>query len=245
MDDFSQAGTLPAQELLAWALDRYKDRFSIVTSFQAEGMILVDMAVRVNPNVRIQTIDTGRMPEETYQVIDAVRERYRVAIEIIYPDHGELERMTALHGINLFYREPVFRRLCCHIRKVRPLDRALRSVDAWATGLRAEQSEERAGTEKLARSGARVKLAPLADWTAANVEEYIAAHDLIRHPLTAKGFTSIGCAPCTRASQPGEPERAGRWWWEEGMSKECGLHVTPEGAVKRALDVLLDDIISN
>lgn len=245
MDDFSRAGALPAQELMAWAIDRYKDRFSIVTSFQAEGMILVDMAVRVNPNVRIQTIDTGRMPEETYQVMDAVRERYRVAIETIYPDHRELEKMTALHGINLFYREPVFRRLCCHIRKVRPLDRALGNVDAWATGLRAGQSEERAGVEKVAESAGRVKLAPLADWTAAQVEDYLTAHDIIRHPLAAKGFRSIGCAPCTRAIQPGEPERAGRWWWEEGMSKECGLHATPQGTVKRALDVLLDDIISN
>ncbi len=103
MDDFTRAGALPAQELVAWALDRYKDRFSIMTSFQTEGMILVDMAVRVNPNVRIQTIDTGRMPEETYQLMDAVRERYRVAIEIIYPDHRELERMTALHGINPYH----------------------------------------------------------------------------------------------------------------------------------------------
>lgn len=230
---------------MAWALDRYQDRFSIMTSFQAEGMILIDMAVRIRPNVRIQTIDTGRMPEETYQVMDAVRERYRVAIEILYPDHRELERMTVRHGINLFYREPVFRRLCCHVRKVRPLDRALQQLDAWATGLRAGQSEERAGVEKLDQSGGRVKLAPLADWTAAQVEEYFITHDLIRHPLAAKGYRSIGCAPCTRAIQPGEPERAGRWWWEEGMSKECGLHVTPEGTVKRALDVLLEDIISN
>jgi phosphoadenylyl-sulfate reductase (thioredoxin) len=245
MDNLEAPAALPAQDLMAWAIERYGDRFSVVTSFQAEGMILIDMAVRVDPKVRIQTIDTGRLPEETYQLMDAVRERYRVGIEIVYPDNRELERMTMLHGVNLFYREPLFRRLCCHVRKVRPLDRALRGIDAWATGLRTEQSEERASVAKVAQSAGRLKLSPLADWTLSEVEGYMSANGLLRHPLAAKGYRSIGCAPCTRAVQPGESDRAGRWWWEEGMSKECGLHAAPSGTLRRSLDVLLDDILSN
>ncbi len=225
-------------------MGEYGDRFAIVTSFQAEGMVLLDMAARANPGVRVLTLDTGRLPEETHELMDRVRERYRIGIEIFAPDHREVERMTSLHGTNLFRREPVFRKLCCQIRKVRPLDRGLQGVSAWATGLRREQSEERAGIAKVEQSSGRLKLSPLADWTAAQVEEYVAANDLPRHALAARGYRSIGCAPCTRAIQPGEPERAGRWWWEEGMSKECGLHAAPGGAMKRAVDALLGDILN-
>jgi len=208
-------------------------------------MVILDMAVKADPNVRIITVDTGRLPEETYAVIDQVRERYQIAVEIVFPDTAETERMTALHGVNLFRREPVFRRLCCQIRKVRPLDRALQTVDSWATGLRREQSPDRAGTRPAEQSHGRLKLNPLADWTSEQVERYTAEHGLPRHPLAAQGYASIGCAPCTRAIQLGDPERSGRWWWEEGMSKECGIHVTPDGKMKRALDVLLGDILSN
>ena len=235
--------TYTAAELVEWALRTYGRRFAISTSFQAEGMVLVDMAARMDSGVRVFTLDTGRLPEETHQMIDTVRERYGVRVEVVYPDAGEVERMTTLHGVNLFYRDPSLRKLCCQVRKVRPLDRKLKELSAWAVGLRREQSEERAATAKVEMVGERLKLSPLADWTAAQVEEYLTKHEVPRHALYARGYPSIGCAPCTRPVQPGEPERAGRWWWEENMSKECGLHVTPEGKLRQALDVLLDDIL--
>lgn len=235
--------TYNAAELVEWALRTYGRRFAISTSFQAEGMVLVDMAARMDSTVRVFTLDTGRLPEETHQMIDTVRERYGVRVEVVYPDAGEVERMTTLHGVNLFYRDPSLRKLCCQVRKVRPLDRKLKELSAWAVGLRREQSEERAATAKVEMVGERLKLSPLADWTAAQVEEYLTKHEVPRHALYARGYPSIGCAPCTRPVQPGEPDRAGRWWWEENMSKECGLHVTPEGKLRQTLDVLLDDIL--
>lgn len=232
-----------AAELLEWGLQTYGRQFAIATSFQAEGMVLVDMAARLDPSVRVFTLDTGRLPEETYQMIDTVRDRYGISVEVVCPDAGEVERMTTRHGVNLFFREPGLRKLCCQVRKVRPMERKLGELSAWAVGLRREQSAERADTAKAEMVGERLKLSPLADWTAAQVAEYLSEHDVPRHALYARGYTSIGCAPCTRAVQAGEPERAGRWWWEENMSKECGLHVSPDGRLRQALDVLLDDIL--
>lgn len=235
--------TYDAAELVEWALRTHGRGFAISTSFQAEGMVLVDMAARMDAAVRVFTLDTGRLPEETHQMIDTVRERYGVRVEVVYPDAGELERMTTLHGVNLFYRGASLRKLCCQVRKVRPMESKVAELSAWAVGLRREQSAERAATVKAEMVGGRLKLSPLADWTAAQVEQYLTANGVPRHPLYARGYPSIGCAPCTRPVAPGEPERAGRWWWEENIAKECGLHVTPEGKLRQALDVLLDDIL--
>ncbi|MBK5291778.1 MAG: phosphoadenylyl-sulfate reductase [Acidobacteriia bacterium] len=234
---------LAAPALLEWALGRYGNRFAISTSFQNEGMVMVDMAARINNQVRVFTIDTGRLPEETYALIDEVRARYGIAVEIVFPDHGEVERMTSRHGVNLFYQEVAFRKLCCHVRKVRPLERKLEGMDAWAVGLRREQSPERAQVKKVEELDGRVKLSPLADWTRQQVEEHLLRYQVPRHALEAKGYPSIGCAPCTRAVQPGESERAGRWWWEQDGSKECGLHITPTGEMRRQLDVLVEEIL--
>jgi phosphoadenylyl-sulfate reductase (thioredoxin) len=241
--EFAHLETLPAAELLDWAIRTYGSRFAISTSFQQDGLVLIDMAARIDPSVRVFTLDTGRLPQETFEVMEAVREKYGVRIEIVAPDAGEVERMTTLHGANLFYRDTALRKLCCHVRKTRPLDRKLEELDAWAVGLRREQSEERAAISKVAHVDGRVKLSPLADWTAAEIESYIAAHGVPRHPLSERGYSSIGCAPCTRAVRAGESERAGRWWWEQDGSKECGIHVTPDGQMRRALDVLLEDIL--
>ena len=208
-------------------------------------MVLIDMAAKLEQGLRVFTLDTGRLPAETYQMIDTVRERYGIAVEIVYPETEEVERMTTIHGVNLFYRDPNLRKLCCHIRKVRPLDRKLQELDAWAVGLRREQSEERANAARIEQVGAKLKLSPLAGWTAQQVHDYISQNDVPRHPLYSNGYTSIGCGPCTRAVQPGESERAGRWWWEENLSKECGLHVTPDGRMRKALDVLLEDILKH
>jgi thioredoxin-dependent adenylylsulfate APS reductase len=234
--------TASASELLSWAMGSFESSFAIVTSFQKEGMVLVDMAAKISRDVRVITLDTGRLPEATYQMMEAVRSRYGIAAEAVLPDRSELEQMINRFGPNLFRQEVSFRRLCCEIRKVRPLDRKLQELRAWATGLRREQSETRGEVPRLEESGGCLKLNPLVDWSAEQVEEYTLQNDVPRHPLYARGYTSIGCEPCTRATQSGEHERAGRWWWEQDTQKECGLHFTSEGKVERTLDVLLREI---
>ncbi len=223
-----------AFDLLSWAIREYGSGFAIATSFQKEGMVIVDMASRIAPGVRVFTLDTGRLPEETLRMIELTRERYGIAVEVVRPDAGEVERMVAERGADLFYESVENRKLCCEIRKVRPMARHLAGVAAWATGLRREQSETRAAVEKVADVDGRVRVAPLADWTAAQVESYTREYAVPVHPLYARGYASIGCAPCTRAIQPGEEERAGRWWWEDSTHKECGLHFAADGTVKRA-----------
>lgn len=206
-------------------------------------MVVLDMAARISSEVRVLTLDTGRLPPETYEIIERVRERYGLAVELISPDAGEVQRMTTLHGPNLFYESVPMRTLCCQIRKVRPLARALADIDAYAVGLRRGQSELRAGVQKVEDSNGKLKISPLADWTRDQIEAYTLEHDVPRHPLYARGYTSIGCAPCTRAASAGEDERAGRWWWETDANKECGLHFTPDGRVERTIDVLLREIV--
>ena len=229
--------------MLEWALARFGRRLAIATSFQAEGMVILDMAARLSPDIRVFTLDTGRLPAETYRMIDTVRERYGIQVEVVLPDAGEIESMVSRHGLDLFYREVPLRMLCCHMRKVRPLERKLAELDAWVTGLRREQSETRAEVEKVQTVDGRVKISPLADWSREQVQEYIRAHDVPMHPLYAAGYTSIGCAPCTRAVTSGERERAGRWWWELDAQEECGIHFTADGKAERAVDVLVSEVL--
>jgi len=234
LDNFSRFEAASASEILSWAVDTFGSSFAIATSFQKEGMVILDLASRIPAHVRVFTLDTGRLPDETYQMMETVRQRYGIPVEIIFPERDEVEDLVALHGPNLFYSSVPARQRCCDVRKVRPLDRKLETLNAWASGLRREQAETRAGIPKVERSAAgAIKICPLADWSAARVEEYIARHDVPVHPLYARGYTSIGCAPCTRAVQPGESERAGRWWWEEDAKKECGIHFAPDGSVQR------------
>ena len=237
MIDLQKLENYPAAELVAWAVERYGSAFWISNSFQKEDMLLVDLAARAGGAFRIFTLDTGRLPEETYRMMEAVRERYGIAVEPAFPDREEVERMVAERGPNLFYGSIEARKMCCEIRKVRPLERMLAGFRAWATGLRREQTQARAGIRKVEQTGGRLKLNPLADWTSAQVEEYTRASRVPVHPLYAQGYASIGCAPCTRAIQPGEPERAGRWWWEQGGPRECGIHFAPDGSVRRAAPI--------
>ena len=236
---------LPAQELLATAMQQFGSRFGLVTSFQREGMVILDMAARIDPGVRVITLDTGRLPVATYDMIETVRERYGVKVEMASPDAAEIERMVTRFGPNLFYESVAHRSLCCHIRKVRPLERKLAGLDCWATGLRRSQGDSRQEVAKVAEVDGHLRLAPLADWTHEQVMAYTAANDLPVHPLYSQNYTSIGCGPCTRATEPGEAERAGRWWWEHGSNKECGLHFSPEGKVERTVDVLIREILTN
>jgi len=232
-----------ATEILTWASETYGDRFAVSTSFQDEGMVLVDMVTRIAKRPRIITLDTGRLPPETYQMIETVRERYGIPVEMVYPEAAEVAAMVTQHGPNLFYRDTAQRMLCCHIRKVRPLERKLKELDAWVVGLRRSQNETRAEVRKVDLDAAPVKISPLADWTGEQVTAYIRANDVPRHPLYARGYTSIGCDPCTRAVEPGAAERAGRWWWEQDADKECGIHFTADGRAQRTVDVLLEQLL--
>ena len=238
--------TRPAGEVLAWALGEFGDRFAVVTSFQVEGMVVLDLARRLDPAVRVLTLDTGRLPQETYDVVETVRARYEVRVEPVAPDPAAVAAMTARHGPNLFRRDRALRRLCCQVRKVDPLGPALVGLDAWSTGLRRDTGPARAGTAKVEADpvhGGIVKLNPLADWTHDQVWAYARANRVPVHPLYEQGYSSIGCAPCTRAALPGEGERAGRWWWEADPDRECGLHhASPSARFDLALAELRADV---
>jgi adenylyl-sulfate kinase len=234
LDNFSRFEAASASDILAWAIDTFGDSFAIATSFQKEGMVILDLASRISAGIRVFTLDTGRLPDETYRMMETVRQRYGIPVEVVFPERDDVEELVAFHGPNLFYSSVPARQRCCDVRKVRPLERKLETFKAWATGLRRDQSETRAAIPKVDSDPAgRMKICPLADWSADQVEEYIARHDVPVHPLYASGYTSIGCAPCTRAVQPGESERAGRWWWEQDAKKECGIHFAPDGSVAR------------
>ncbi|MEM0029594.1 MAG: phosphoadenylyl-sulfate reductase [Candidatus Nitrosocaldus sp.] len=219
-----------AEEVLRWAIDRFHPRIALASSFGAEDVVLIDMLARIRKDARIFTLDTGRLNQETYDVMDAIRDRYGVSIEVYFPDAREVEEMVRKHGLNLFYHSVELRKLCCEIRKVKPLNRALSSLDAWITGLRREQADTRASIAKVevdVQHNGMIKINPLADWTWDMVWEYIRGNNVPYNRLHDKGYPSIGCEPCTRAVQPGEPFRAGRWWWEQDAYKECGLHLNP------------------
>jgi phosphoadenylyl-sulfate reductase (thioredoxin) len=232
--DLDQIETLEAPDLLAWALETYGNRFAIATGFQKSGMVLLDLAARAGRPIRVFTLNTGRLPQETVSMVEMVHQHYGIAVELVPPDHKEVAEMIEQHGPDLFYDGVEFRQLCCEARKVRPLARKLTEFDAWATGLRRDQAETRAEVPKAALVDGRVKINPLVDWTAAQVDEYTRTYHVPVHPLYALGYRSIGCAPCTRPVQPGEDDRAGRWWWEHDSNKECGIHFSPDGSVRRA-----------
>jgi len=215
-------------EVLRWAYETFP-RVAIVASFQAESSVLIDMASRIRPDVSVLTLDTGRLPQATHDMIDRVRDRYSINVQVVAPDAGDLQSMVGRHGVNLFYESPENRRLCCDVRKSRPLARALHGYDAWVTGVRRQQAATRTRTAVVAPDSEHkglTKIAPLAAWSKDQVWTYIRERELPYHALYDQGYTSIGCAPCTRATTAGEDERAGRWWWEQNEVKECGLHWT-------------------
>ncbi len=250
MDDL-EAGELAVQydasepeELLEWAFNRFgEDRFALVSSFQAEASVLIDMAHRINPAVRVVTVDTGRMPQEQFDIIDAFRRRYGIRIEVLFPDAAGVERMAHKHGVNGFFESVPSRLLCCHVRKVLPLNRALKGLECWGTGLRRDQWATRSNLKKIELDhdhGGIVKLIPLADWTSEDVWGYITEYDIPVHPLYSKGYTSISCAPCTRPVAAGADPRSGRWWWEVNAPKECGMHCSLEtGGFEHEIEAIL------
>jgi phosphoadenosine phosphosulfate reductase len=207
------------------------------TSLGVEDMVVLDLIARANLPVDVITLDTGRLHEETYALLDAARARYGLAIRALSPDAAELEAFVAQHGVNSFYRGIGLRKRCCEIRKLGPLRRALAGRGLWITGLRRAQSATRAGIALLEHDAAHgvAKLNPLVEWRDDEVWSYAQAFDVPTSALHARGFPSIGCAPCTRAVTAGEDPRAGRWWWEQPETRECGLHMSPDGRLVRAI----------
>ena len=226
------AEALSAEELLSWGIKNFAPRIALSCSFGApEGMVLLDMMHRIDPASRVFVLDTGRLPQATYDLIDRVRDRYDKPVEIVFPRAEDVEAMVRARGANLFYESVENRQLCCRIRKVEPMRRYLSGLDAWVAGLRRDQGVTRNATPKLeidAVNGGIVKLNPIADWTHERVADYVRDHEVPTNRLNAQGYPSVGCDPCSRAVAAGEDPRGGRWWWEQPETRECGIHVDEE-----------------
>jgi phosphoadenosine phosphosulfate reductase len=204
--------------------------FSPVTfanSLGAEDMVLTDLIAKNQPGISIFSLDTGRLPQETYDLMQAVRERYSVPLSIYFPDSIQVENYVAKNGVNGFYDSIDNRKSCCYIRKVEPLKRALSGKKSWVTGMRRDQAVTRGGLEvsSFDVDHGMQKINPLLDWSNAEVWEYLKQNNVPYNKLHDRFYPSIGCAPCTRSVTPGEDIRSGRWWWENPENKECGLHV--------------------
>lgn len=214
------------QDILEYFLLDYQGKTALSSSMGLEDQVLTDMIAGINKTTRIFTLDTGRLFPETYDLIHRTNQRYQINIEVFFPDSKKVESMVREKGINLFYESIENRKQCCHIRKILPLKRALKGLDAWIVGLRREQSPTRDDAQKVEWDEANglLKVSPLVDWSHQDVLDYIKENKVPYNSLHDKGFVSIGCQPCTRAIEPGEDQRAGRWWWENPETKECGLH---------------------
>lgn len=215
-----------ARGALEWASEHLHPRVAMASSFGAEDSVLMDIMMDVNPDFLFFTLDTGRLPQATHDVIDIARRRYGANIRVLFPDAGRVQQMVETKGQNLFYDSIENRKLCCHIRKVEPLNIMLGELDGWITGLRRDQTQARqemAMFEVDASHGNMLKINPLIEWSWDDIWRHIREHDVPHNVLLDNGYPSIGCEPCTRAVRKGESIRAGRWWWEQGV-KECGLH---------------------
>lgn len=199
----------------------------LATSYGAEDMVLMDLIAKFAPQIDIFTLDTGRLPKETYDLMQQAKKHYQLEVEVYYPDTLSIEQFVTHNGPNAFYDSVDLRKQCCGIRKVAPLNRALAGKKAWLTGMRRSQSVTRneLPVSEWDADHELQKFSPLTDWSNGEVWKYIRAFDVPFNELHDQGYASIGCVPCTRAITPGEDIRAGRWWWENPETKECGLHV--------------------
>jgi phosphoadenosine phosphosulfate reductase len=219
--------TMPAETVLREASRLFASGgVALASSLSAEDQVLTALLAKIDAKIPVFTLDTGRLPQEIYNAMQATMERYGFRYEILFPEAEAVETMTSRRGPNLFYESLESRRLCCRVRKVEPLRRRLAGLSGWICGLRREQAAMREKIRKIEWDGANglLKINPLADWTGEQVWDFIRANHVPYPALYDRGYTSIGCAPCTRAAQPGEDIRAGRWWWENPEHKECGLH---------------------
>ncbi len=216
-----------APEILKWAYDTFGNDITCATSYSIEDVALMHMIHGVNPQAPVFSLDTGRLNEETYEVMEACREHIPHPIEFMYPDTQAVQELERKKGLYSFRESVENRKECCGIRKVEPLRRALAGKKAWIVGLRRDQAVTRADMDIVEidhGNGGMIKVSPILDWTFDQTWEYIRANHLPYNKLYDRNFPSIGCSPCTRAVAPGEDHRAGRWWWENPDTKECGLH---------------------
>jgi phosphoadenosine phosphosulfate reductase len=223
--NFRLKGASP-QEIIGFFATEFKGRIAFATSLGAEDQVITEMIAGIDQGMKIFTLDTGRLFQETYDLLDITRKKYGLSIEVSFPDAVDVEEMVNTHGINLFYDSVENRKLCCFIRKTEPLSLALHGMDAWICGLRRDQSitRQQINTVEWDDIQKKIKVNPLADWGLEQVWDYIREHKVPYNTLHDKGFPSIGCLPCTRAVLQGEDIRAGRWWWESPENRECGLH---------------------
>jgi phosphoadenosine phosphosulfate reductase len=215
-----------AQEVIEWFLREFEGKVAFSTSLGAEDQAITQMIAKVDKTADIFTLDTGRLFPETYDLIDLTSKKYDLKVRVMFPDASRVEEMVNEKGINLFYDSIENRKLCCHIRKIEPLKRAFAGLDAWICGLRREQSITRKDVRLVEwdENNGLIKVNPLIEWTETELWDYIKANQIPYNKLHDTGFPSIGCQPCTRAILQGEDVRAGRWWWENPETRECGLH---------------------
>ncbi|MBI4645039.1 MAG: phosphoadenylyl-sulfate reductase [Bacteroidia bacterium] len=219
---------VPAEELLSYYIKRYRGNIAFASNMGAEDQVLTHMIVSIDQTARIFTIDTEKLFNETYRLIEATNKRYHICIEIITPREEEIKKAFEDNSFKSIYESFEMRKKCCHIRKVEPLQRILKDLSAWITGMRKDQSVTRKAIRRIEWDDKYqlIKLNPIADWTEQQVWNYIRQHDIPYNILYERGFKSIGCEPCTRAIDSCEEDvRAGRWWWEKAEQKECGLHI--------------------
>lgn len=215
------------QEILEYFLNEYKNNAALSSSLGAEDQVLTDMMLKITKDANIFTLDTGRLNPETYNVMDATNLKYGIKLNVFFPKNKEIENLYKEQGINGFYESIENRKSCCFIRKMEPLQRALKPLSVWITGLRASQSVTREALPLIEYDKANdvIKVNPLLNWSEEMVWTYIKENRVPYNKLHDQGFPSIGCAPCTRAIKKGEDVRSGRWWWENPEHKECGLHI--------------------
>jgi len=214
------------EAVIQYFLSEYTGKIALSSSLGIEDQVLTDMIVKADKSTRIFTLDTGRLFPETYSLIDKTNIKYDIHLEVLFPDYMEVEKMVKEEGINLFYKGIDQRKACCRVRKLDPLKRAFQGLEVWICGLRKEQSITRQAVQLIEwdENNGLIKLNPLIHFTEDQVWDYIKKNHVPYNKLHDQGFPSIGCQPCTRAVQPGEDIRAGRWWWENPDQKECGLH---------------------
>jgi phosphoadenosine phosphosulfate reductase len=212
--------------VIGYFLDHFSGKIVLSTSLGMEDQVLTEMVVRQGRETPVFTLDTGRLFPETYELIDRTNKHFGIRIRTYFPDSARVEEMVTKHGINLFYDSVENRKLCCGIRKVAQLPRAFQGTEAWICGLRKDQSVSRFFSRLVEwdSNNGLIKINPLIYWTEKAVREYIRLHQIPYNPMHDKGYPSIGCEPCTRSIEQGEDVRAGRWWWENELHKECGLH---------------------
>ncbi len=216
-----------AKEILKYFINNYKNEICFASSLGAEDQIITEMIFSIDKTTEIFTLDTGRLFQETYDLYDQTRSKYKIDIKILFPDNEQIEEMVNKYGLNLFYKSIEKRKICCQVRKIEPLKKALLGKKFWITGLRNEQSDTRINNKIIEYDDINdlIKINPLINWSEKDVWDYINKKNIPYNPLHDKGFKSIGCQPCTRAVKSGEDSRAGRWWWENQGKRECGLHV--------------------